>query len=123
MLVRVALRRVGRCLCPLFLAGSWASRAEGQGRLWVLARVQALTHACPPQVLLAVRCYVIPEAVSLSRVHVCLCHVCLVCHVWLWGPVLLSTHSITAHCCVRRLWAAWGHCRFLQPLLLCASTR
>lgn len=37
VLVRVALRRVGRCLCPLLLAGSWASRAEGQGRLWVLA--------------------------------------------------------------------------------------
>lgn len=76
VLVRVALRRVGPCLCPLFLAGSWASRAEGQSRLWVLARVRALTHVRLPQVLLAVRCYVIPEAVCLY--HVCMC-VCVTC--------------------------------------------
>lgn len=84
VLVSMALR-VGRCLCPLFLAGSWASCAEGQGRLWVLARVQALTHACLPQVLLVLRCYIIPEAVCPHHVCMCVCHVCLWCVVWLWG--------------------------------------
>lgn len=108
----------GRYLRPLFLAGSWASCAEGQGRLWVLARVRALTHACLPPVLQAVRCYVIPEAVCLY--HVCMC--VPVSRVSGVSCVVVGVPSCSARTVSLRI-AGEAAAGFLQLLLLRASAR